>query len=198
MPRKKLREIKFKFDMTTMFLGDVLCRNGHEYLETGKTLRYRKSGRACVECCAARFRRQYLKNMEKFKTKAAAWAKENPVASKRIVARNLKKTMRRYKKDPAFRAKCNFESRQWYKANRAEVLARDAALLQSDPNYRARRLSSSRRSYAAHRTEILALNRWRYKNDSDYREKVNARKRKYRDRRNHATENDNENLQVPH
>lgn len=60
------------------FLGR-LCERGHEYENTGKTLRYKKSG-SCVKCTqenrrkAAAKRKQEAKNTKKRKTEARAYA----------------------------------------------------------------------------------------------------------------------------
>jgi len=62
------------------YLGD-LCRNNHEYLNTGKSIRStptnRKNGR-CVCCRKVQRDKHYLSHKEQYVDKAIKWQKENP------------------------------------------------------------------------------------------------------------------------
>ena len=64
------------YDLEKIFLG-VLCPNGHEHKKTGKSIRYKNSHRACVQCVGEQQKRYYKKKPEIVKKCAKDWVKKN-------------------------------------------------------------------------------------------------------------------------
>ena len=163
---KKDARCRIVFDMATMFLGPM-CRHGHEYVATNKTLRYKKSRRKCVECHAACARRIYRKTKEILIAKNRVWHKENPDRSRQYRLR-------------------------YFQKEKALILARRVSLYQSNADIRAKRNAESARYYEANKAEALARMAWRYKNEPDFRARIlaagKARRLRRKEKQNHIAD----------
>lgn len=88
-----------KFNPKTHVLGS-LCKRGHEYRKTGKSLRYSCCVSSCVECAEEGHKRRYGENPEKVK-------ESRRKASKKYRENNLEK----------HKEMCRKASRKWRKEN---------------------------------------------------------------------------------
>lgn len=63
------------FDTKKFYLGS-LCKRGHDYESTGKSLRY-KNRRDCIECHGITTKKWCVENRERIAVKAKKWASRN-------------------------------------------------------------------------------------------------------------------------
>jgi len=84
------------------FLGK-LCNHGHEWGNSGQSVRLKSGGHNCCECKKKHIRK---------------WRKENPEAVKKQTERSVVRISERRRLDPAFRQKLNAACQKWYQENK--------------------------------------------------------------------------------
>ncbi|WP_160295997.1 HNH endonuclease [Aliterella atlantica] len=132
------------FDPEKVYLGS-LCKYGHDYQDTGKSLRFKKTG-ICKECSRQHCLNRYRKNPQEYKAKARAYQKQHPEKRKEWSTKsNLNR--RDYKQQWAFRNRDRLlkQKREYYYANRDYYLERKRQRLQTPQGRMVVRVSNCKR-----------------------------------------------------
>lgn len=161
------------FDSARFILGK-LCRRNHDWQGTGKTLRYIDS-RDCRQCAIERSakwkaknpgraaelskegqRRRYQRDPERHREYAMKWRRENPEKAAQV---NRDHCKRRYWNDPE---RFRVLSMQYYKANRDDLLRKEALYRQQNPELAREK---KRREYLKNRERYKqSASRWQKEN----------------------------------
>lgn len=115
------------FDQDKFYLGK-LCPRGHEFEETGQSLRY-KSYEKCVKCNSEKCKAYYGKNREAIKAKSSEWYNDN--------LKRGRESRRRYEREHRAMARERFEL--WYEENKDAARAQRKASYEknkTDPKFR--------------------------------------------------------------
>lgn len=155
------------FDPEKHFLGK-LCRHGHEWENTSKSLRYQKGGRKCVFCTQNSSKNWHLKNLEADRAHRKKYRELNSehisqqkkeyhsrpeVRKRRLeVNRNYERRNKEKRIDIQRRYRENHSKRhkEYYKANRERVLKKTRAYCQTPQGKFVRqRIQAKRRAHLA-------------------------------------------------
>lgn len=161
------------FDTDKFYLGS-LCKRGHEWKGTSKTLR-RKDNKGCPECQKEMYRQHILQTPEWHKKKYQKVRETSRRCNQRFHQQNSGyKRQYNLKYQEANRGKIKHQRKKHYQENREQILAAQRTRI--------------REYYAKHREEVQERRSQRFCQNPDHFRALSAsytRKRRSREKNNH-------------
>jgi len=165
-----------EFNPEIHYLG-VLCKRGHDYDGTGKSLRNKKSDR-CSECSKALSKAYHEANKDKAKTYNKAYNKANKddIKATKKIYQEVNKDNIKIKRQTHYRAnkdKISAEKKVYHEANKGKIRARKKAYRKANKH----KITARARAYSEANKHKINASRKAYREANEH--KVTARARAY-------------------
>lgn len=134
------------------YLGK-LCKRGHNWNETGKSLKYKSGG--CCECVITRAEEYYYNNKTKIINKGKEYQKEYYHVHKDKIREYMKSYQKEYYK------KCKAKKRQYYRSHKLQIMIQQK-------KYLLNRITT-KESYQIHKEYQKKYHKMRMKTDARFK-----------------------------